>query len=107
MVCREYRVDRQCVWCSMVCREYMVDRQCVWCSMVCREYMVDRLVFDGRLCDAPNPRCPLTTRQPVEILCLVLRDTHMSKIATWAHTSILIKIIINYIPLVQELFYYS
>ena len=34
MVCREYMVDRHCVWSSMVCREYMVDRQFVCCSMV-------------------------------------------------------------------------
>ena len=25
-----------------------------------------------RLCDAPNPRDPLTTRQPLEYLCLML-----------------------------------
>ena len=27
-------------------------------------------------CDAPNPGCPLTTRQPAEILCVSYRETH-------------------------------
>ena len=51
---------------------------------------------NGYICDAPNSGCPLTTRQLAKnSICLVSRDSFMSKMATWAHTSILINIIIN------------
>ena len=55
----------------------------------------------NQTCDATNPGCPLTTRQPAKnSICLVSRDSFMSKMATWAHTSILINKIINYIHIV-------
>ena len=63
--------------------------------------------FDGTKdpidCDAPKPGCPLTTRQPAENLYVSYYETHTSKMASWAHTPILIKHIPNYIPIVHEL----
>ena len=31
------------------------------------------------ICDAPFPESPLITRQPAEYLCLIPRDSYMSK----------------------------
>ena len=43
-------------------------------------------------CDTPNSGCPLTTRQLAEkSICLVSRDSYLSKNASWAHKPILIK----------------
>ena len=33
------------------------------------------IIYD-EVCDAPNPRCPLTTRQPAENLHASHRETH-------------------------------
>ena len=34
------------------------------------------LKIGGIICDAPNPGCPLTTRQPAENLYVSYRETH-------------------------------
>ena len=47
----------------------------------------------GSNCDAPNPGCPLTTRQPAKNLNVSYRETYTRVImSTWAPASILIKI---------------
>ena len=38
-------------------------------------YIVYRLLING-YCDAPNPGCPLTTRQPTENLYVSCLETH-------------------------------
>ena len=45
-----------------------------------------------RTCDAPNPGGPLTTRQPAKYLCLIPRDSYMSKNGHIGLHIILIKI---------------
>ena len=47
-------------------------------------------------CDTLNPGGLVDHRQPTEYLCLISRDPYMSKMATLAHTYILIKMYILY-----------
>ena len=36
----------------------------------------DIIILDIIICDAPNPGCPLTTRQPAKNLYVSYRETH-------------------------------
>ena len=42
----------------------------------CIEISHKKVDIDAICCDAPNPGCLLTTRQPTEILYVSCRETH-------------------------------